>query len=224
MFIRSRNVSVTYAMLFAAIGLIALFAVVKADAVPMALPLTGGFMLVGPFLLLGYFRIADCLIAGQVVNWREPFAGFRKVPRAMFAVAAVCALFFLIWITDAATLYGFMIGEVPVSLQAMIPPGTNVRLFILWSSLMGAVLAFVIFSVLGFAVPLLYYRRAGLTGAVILSVRAVFNNFFVCIVWAVLLAVTVMGSILVLPLFLVAFPVMAYASHSFYHQTFSPAD
>lgn len=222
-FYGSRNVSVTYAMVFAVIGFVAMYAVLKASVSPMVLPLAGGFMLVGPFLLLGYFRMADCLAQGDTPGWQDALAGFKDIPHGLYAVAAVCTLFYLIWITDAATLYGFMIGELPVPLTALLPPEISVVSFVAWSSLMGAVLAFVIFTSLGFAVPLIYYRRANLIGAVILSVRVVFANFGVSVLWALLLAIVVIGSILVLPVFLMAFPVMAYASHALYREAFPEA-
>lgn len=91
---------------------------------------------------------------------------------------------------------------------------------------MGAVLAFIIFAISAFSVPLLCARRAGLVRAVSASVRAVFANFGVVMVWAVLISTLTIGSILVLPLFLVVFPLLAYASDAIYRQVFpeeSPA-
>ena len=67
-----------------------------------------------------------------------------------------------------------------------------------------------------FAVPLLCERRAGLVEAVVKSVRIVFGNFIVAMVWAVLLSVTVIASILMLPLLLLTLPWLAYASRALY--------
>ncbi|WP_294262567.1 hypothetical protein [Propionivibrio sp.] len=38
--------------------------------------------------------------------------------------------------------------------------------------------------------------------------------------WAVILAVTIIGSILIFPLFLLTFPVLAFASHALYRELF----
>ena len=68
--------------------------------------------------------------------------------------------------------------------------------------------------------PLLYYRRAKLLQAVQLSVMAVFRNLIPCLLWSLLLMVTITVSILIFPLFLVTFPVLAYASHALYREIF----
>ena len=68
--------------------------------------------------------------------------------------------------------------------------------------------------------PLLCERRAGLVAAVVASVRAVFASFGALMLWAVLLGSTMIASILLLPLFVVTFPLLAYASDSLYRQVF----
>ena len=220
LFSRTRKVSVSFSMIFAFIGLIVLVAIEQAAVAPMVLSLAGGFMLVGPVLLCGFFALADSSLAGQEPGFRDIWRGFASVPRELLALALVCLLLFMIWITDAATLYGFMVGRVPTSLPEVLAPTQDVGSFLLWSSLMGAGLAFVIFVISAFSVPLLYYRRAGLVGAVVASVKAVFGNFAVCVLWALLLATSTILSILLLPVFLVTFPVLAFASHTLYREMF----
>lgn len=215
-----RNISVTYALLFALIGLAMFVLIERFSLAPMALPLAGGFMLVGPVLLTGFFSLADRIATKQPARFSDVAEGFRRSPRGLWVVALVCALLFMIWITDAATLYGFMVGRDPMSLPDVLPPPENVVFFALWSSLMGAALAFVIFAVSAFSVPLLYYRRTKLVPAVVASVRAIFGNFFVVMPWAIFLSAMVIGSILLLPLFPIVFPVLAYASHAFYRELF----
>ena len=68
--------------------------------------------------------------------------------------------------------------------------------------------------------PLLHYGRANLIQAVVLSVRAVFGNFLLALLWGVLLAAGVIGSILLLFPFPLVFPLLAYASHTLYQQVF----
>lgn len=219
-FSRTRPLSVSFAMVFAVIGLFILVGIEQASVAPMMLPVAGGFMLIGPVLLSGFFAVADRVAEGKSPGFSDIVSGFSRINREMGALGLVCTLLFLIWMTDAATLYGFMVGRTPTSLLALMPPPEHVWSFVIWSSVMGAVLAFVIFSISAFAVPLLFYRRAGLVQAVVLSVRTVFSNFVPCILWAILLAATTIGSILILPLFLVTFPVLAFASHALYRELF----
>lgn len=85
---------------------------------------------------------------------------------------------------------------------------------------MGAALAFIIFAVTTFSVPLLHYRRTQLIEAVMISVKTVFTNFPAAMAWGILVAATMIASVLLLPLFLVTFPILAYASHALYLELF----
>jgi len=137
-------------------------------------------------------------------------------------VSFVCALLFLIWITDAGTLYGFMIGREPTAFARLLQAEESVQRFLFYSSLMGAVLAFIIFTVSAFSIPLIYDRRADLVSGVVASVRAVFGRFAVIMAWACLLASVIIVSAVLLPLLVVALPVMAYASRALYFRVFPP--
>lgn len=220
LFVATRTVSVTYSLLFALIGLLILGGIERASVAPMMLPLAGGFMLIAPVLLCGFFAVADAVAMRSAIRLNVIASGFRRLNREIVALTLVCALLFLIWVTDAATLYGFMVGRDPLQLLSIAPPQASVRWFILWSSIMGAFLAFVIYCVAAFSLPLLYYRRTTLVRAVVLSVQLVFANFIAAISWALFLSTLTITSILFLPLFLIVFPVLAFASHALYQELF----
>lgn len=220
MFLKTRSLSVTYAMIFALIGILIFVGIVRASFAPMIFPLAGGFMLLGPVLLLGFFAMADCLERGEDCSFSDIARGFSRTSREMLVIALVCAVLFIIWVTNVATLYGFIVGRTPSTLMAIISPAENVLSFLLWSSMLGALLAFLIFAISAFSVPLLYYRRAGLRRAVALSVAAVFANLAPSLLWAMILSVTIICSIIIFPLFLLTFPVLAFASHSLYRELF----
>lgn len=213
-------VSVSYALVLAISGFFMLATIDRANFAPMMLPLAGGFMLLGPILICGFFAVADRVEAQLPTTLSDVLDGFRHVSKELLVLATVCMLLFLIWITDAATLYGFMVGRNPAHVLGDSSPAGNVWPFLLWSSAMGSVIAFVIFAISAFAVPLLYYRRAGLVEAVIMSVKTVASNLLPSVAWALTLSAGVMTSILLLPLFLVVFPVLAFASHALYKELF----
>lgn len=182
----------------------------------MALPFAGGFLLVGPAVLAGFFALRRAVAAGRGAGFADVLAGFRQAPRGLWGLAAACSLLLLIWLTDAATVYSFMIGGTS-------PDVGQVVRFHLWTSLMGAVLAFIVFNITAFAVPLLFDGRASLVQAVTASVRGVFANPGPMLVWAVLLAGAIIATILFPPLLLVSLPCLAFASDLLYLQVFPPA-
>jgi uncharacterized membrane protein len=150
--------SMAFASLFALIGLMLLATVGRLGLSPMALPFAGGFMLVGPALLTGFFRLATVYGQGHRPSIRDAFAAFVRAPAGLWMVALVCSFLFLIWITDAAVLYAFMIGaeHLPYDLPWLIRLERHIVSFELWGALMGSVLALIIFAISAFSVPLLY--------------------------------------------------------------------
>lgn len=220
MFLITRPLSVSYAMIFAVIGVVILIGIERASFAPLIFPLAGGFMLIGPVLLSGFFALADRIMHKEPCNFSDITDGFSRTSREMLAIALLCTLLFIVWVIDVATVYGFSVGRAPASLLVILFPSEDVLTFMIWSSVLGAILAFAIFSVSAFSVPLLYYRRAGFVQAISSSLSAVFANLFPCLLWAVILAVTIIGSILIFPLFLLAFPVLAFASHALYRELF----
>lgn len=218
-------VSLTLGALIAAIGLVVLSAAYRIGVAAMALPLAGGFMLLGPILLSGFFRLVEIRDGGGRPRARDAFAAFLHAPRGLWIVALVCAFLFMIWITDAGILYSFTIGrhgitQTPLWLEQLQDDALG---FTLWSSLMGSVLAFFAFALSAFSVPLLHQRRATLVQAVYASVCVVLRYFPVSIAWGLLLAGVIIASVVLLPLLTVSLPVMAYASFALYRRVFPPA-
>jgi uncharacterized membrane protein len=214
--------SVAFASVFALIGLFLLAAVGRFGISPMALPFAGGFLLVGPALLTGFFHLAALSAGGHKPRLRDALAAFARAPSGLWAVAGICTFLFVIWMTDAAVLYAFMIGaeHLPYDLPWLISMQRHVVAFELWGSLMGSVLAFIIFSVSAFSVPLLHEGRANLVQAVNSSVRAVLGNLLPALAWGLLLTVAMVLSIVLLPLLTVVLPVLAYASFAIYEKVF----
>lgn len=215
--------SMAFATLFVIIGT-ALFALLEFSQIaPMSLSLAGGFMLVGPVLLAGFFAVSDKLRRGRHPVFGDIWAGFRNMPRGGWVISFVCGLLFLIWITDAGILYGFMVGREPIGFLRLLHIEDMVLSYAGYSAIMGGVLAFILFAVSASSIPLIYDRRATLVSGVVASVRTVFGRFSVMMSWALLLAVVIMTSVMALPLLLASLPVMAYASRELYFRAF-PAE
>ena len=212
----SRGISMAYTSIFVLGGVLIIGSLLARGWTPFIIAAAGAFMLVGPVVLAGYFGIAVALEAGRQPGLGDVGAGFATASRAIWALALVCGLLFMIFVTDAAILYAYMIGDVPVWLSELLPATDGVSRFVLWSSVSGAIVAFLLFTVSAFSVPLLCERRAGLVEAVVGSVKVVFGNFLVAMVCAVLLSITIIASILFLPLLLLTLPWLAFASRALY--------
>jgi uncharacterized membrane protein len=210
------RLSMSYAAIFTMMGLGFVSLLELLQWAPLNVSLAGGFMLVGPVTLSGFFAMIDAHRAGSSPTFGDVVKSFTALPRGCWAIAFVCTLLFAIWMTDAGTLYTFIVSETQTGIGAMLPPRADVARFLAYSSIMGAVLALIIFAVSAFSIPLIRDGRADMVSGVVASVRAIFANFPVMMAWALLLSLTIIASILLLPLLLVTLPVMAFASHSLY--------
>jgi uncharacterized membrane protein len=216
----TRGVSLAYAGIFTLIGAFILGLLLNRGFTPFVVAAAGAFMLVGPPILAGFFGIARAHEAGENAGFGSLARGFAAASPSIWVIALVCALLFMIFVTDAAILYSYMIGGAPVWLTELIPVTPGVSSFLLWGAVSGFVIAFLLFCVSAFSVPLLCERRAGLVEAVVTSVRVVFGRFPLAMLWAALLSALTIGSILLLPLLPITLPWLAYASRALYRRTF----
>ena len=216
------TVSMGYAAVFTVLGLILLTVIGALGVSPLALPFAGGFMLLGPILLTGYFELASQRERGIEPSLRDAFDAFALAPPGLWLVALLCAFLFLIWITDAGVLYSFTIGgeHLPYTLDWLPDRSESLLAFLFWGALMGSALAYMIFAVSAFSVPLIYERRTGAVEGINTSVLTVLGNFTICLAWGIVLSVVILLSILLLPSLLITLPIMSYASFAFYRKAF----
>ena len=220
LFSRCRQLSVTYAMIFSLIGVVILVGIERASYAPLIVPLGGCLLLIGPTLLCGFFALADRVARHESSTLTDIVGGCSRSSPAIFAVALISTALFIVWLVDVAMLYGVIVGRVPMLPGSFIPRADDSAFFRGWSSLLALLLPLAIFAISAFSVPLLYYRRVGLGAALRLSVAAVVANFGVCALWTLWLAFCLVASIVVFPLILLTFPVLAFASHSLYRELF----
>ena len=216
----SRRVSFLYAGIVALVGLVIVRVLVMAGLAVLVPLAAAAFMLVAPILLAGFFGVARAVEAGKVGGFHELIEGFRQTPPVILVLSLVCALLFMIFVTDVAILYSYKAGGVLVMQQELLQPTENMVQVLLWGSVSGAFFGFLVFTISAFSVPLICERRAGLVGAVMASVRGVFVNRWVALIWALLITLSTLISILILPLLPFTLPPLAYASHALYRQVF----
>lgn len=219
-FRQSKVVSIAYSALFTLIGLV-LYIILEAEKIaPMSYSLAVGFMLVGPAILVGFFSISDALDQDRRPRAADIFKGFRQISAGLWGLSMLCMFLFMIWITEAATIYAIVVGPDPIGFLGLVPPGDKATSFIIFASLGVVVIAFIVFTASAFAVPLMIYTNVGMVKAIVNSVRAVFKNFFIMMVWALLLVILIMGAAWFLPLLPLTLPVCAYASLALYRAVF----
>lgn len=213
----NRLLSAAYTLIFTLVGGAIIGALLHQGWTPFIPAAAGAFMLLGPVLLAGFFGIAKASEAGRQPTWRDVLSGFADASPVLGVLALVCGLLFLIFVSDAAILYAYMIGAPAIAWGPALG-ADNIRQFVVWAGVSGAFIAFLLYVVTVFSVPVLCERRAGLVQAVVISVRAVFLSFGPAILWAMLLGSIIMTSVVLLPLLPLTLPWLAFSSRALYRE------
>lgn len=224
MFLLAPLISAAFAGTLAATGVGLLAILISLGLAPMGWPLIGGFMLVAPSLLAGFFGISRAWRRDGKPGISDIISGFMNTPRDLWGLMLICSFVFVIWMTDAGILFSFMVGTVEPGWNLLLPFSGLLLRFHLGATLAGTFFALIVFFVTAYAVPLLIERRATLVTAVSASVRAILRNVFANMLWSGVLATTIMASIAIPLLLTFVLPVMAFASESMYRRVFPPTE
>lgn len=193
---------------------------------PLVLILAGGFALIGPLLLPGFFALRDKLASGARPGLGQVWGAYRQAGAGFWALVGVCLFLLLVWITDAGILYAFLVGAGAAPSQgamagaALVWANPGVQSFVFWASLLGAVMAAGVHLIAGFAVPLLYQGRAAPVPAIHASVRAMFRNPIPALIWALILILGLVAGLLLPPVLAPVLPLLAYAHYDLYLAVF----
>ena len=185
-------ISLTYGAAFAAAAYAFVFQLSQTNALPLMLPLAGGFLLVGPLLAVGLYEISRRRERNQRASFQDIISAVRQSGGQLAFFGVLLLLLYFFWMQIASLLFMLFFGN------SDIPPVENFIPTLLFTphglgllvigTAVGAIFASVAFSVSAIAVPMLLDRKVDVITAVTASVRAVDLNRPAMILWAVLIA------------------------------------
>jgi uncharacterized membrane protein len=211
-FARAPAIGLFYGGCFMVMGW-ALLAVFK-NAPAHTLSLSGGFLLMGPFLCLGLYRVSQRLEAGERPGFRDSLLAWNTRTAQIGIFAFLLLVLELLWGRATLVVFAVSFDEMPDfkgSVLALVAP-ENLPFLGAWAAV-GAVFATLIYAVSVVAIPMILHRQTDAVTAGLTSLRLVLDQPAVMFWWAFLIALLV-GTAL-LPGFaglLVAGPVVGHAS------------
>jgi uncharacterized membrane protein len=211
-FTRAPLIGLFYGAAFMVMGW-ALAAVYR-NAPAYVLALAAGFLLMGPILCLGLYRVSQQLERGDKPSFGDSLLAFesRLGPLAIFGF--VLLVLEMLW--GRATLVVFAVSfdgmpDLKGSLLALLDPD-NLNFIVAWLAV-GAVFAGLIFAVSVISIPMLLDRPVDAISAGLTSLRLVLAQPGVMLCWGALITLLIVAAMLpwLAGLVIVA-PVIGHAS------------
>lgn len=228
-FVRAPLFGLFFGGFYAVGGLFILAALTVFDTSWMIIPVAIGFPLIGPFVAVGLYEVSRTLAAGEVLKWNKILlVVLRQRDRQLGWMAFVVLFIFWIWIYQVrlllALFFGFKtfssVGDF-ITLTTTSSEGLG---FLFTGTVVGAFLAFVLFSSTVIAMPLLLDRDIDFVSAMITSFKTVFKSPVPMLTWGVVVTILAMAALL--PLFLgmiIVLPILGHATWHLYTKAIAPA-
>jgi uncharacterized membrane protein len=184
----------------------------------LILSMMSGFVFIAPVLAIGLYSISCQLQRGL-----KPQIGYclREGRRHLgneMVYSMILLVIFLVWARAASMVHVFF----PVEAH---PGIRELAIFLTVGSLVGSLFASLVFCASAFSLPMMLDRRVDTVTAVLTSVNAVLRNKAALAVWALIIVLSLIASVLTAFLGLAVFmPVIGYATWHAYQDTIRADD
>ena len=220
-------ISLAYGVLFAAVGWAVTFGLWRLDLIYLILPLTAGFLIMGPVLAVGLYDVSRRRQRGETPTFAAALAAYRVNPSQIGLIGVTLLLLFFAW-TQLAVMIFFMffglrppspadfVGQVFFS-AASLP-------FLIVGTAAGAALAMLAFGLSAVSIPLLLDRPyEHVVTAITTSFAAIRENPATMLFWAVLIVLFVGAGLVTFYLgLIVTLPLIGHATWHAYRDLVEP--
>ncbi|MCP5420822.1 MAG: DUF2189 domain-containing protein [Gammaproteobacteria bacterium] len=188
--LRTPFASLFYGAAFVFMGYFVTFIVTQ--SFQMALALTTGFMLAGPFLAMGLYDLSRALEKDETPSLFQSLFAWRHNLMAILLFGIAIGLIMIIWARLSALLFAAIFLDTTSSVDssaANIFFSGDGLVFLLVFAAVGAVLSLLVFSISVVSIPMMLDSDTDVITAVATSVLAVKVNVGPMILWAALIVV-----------------------------------
>ncbi len=180
----SPMLSLSYGILFAAIGLLLIWLTYKNPVYTLGMVTI--FYLAGPIVAVGLFCMSRHIEAGVKPSFNEGCRAMCYNPVGIIGFSIVMGMLIVFWTIITAALFAVYFGGMIISGDILATMMANKQIipFVAIMGVVGLFFAVVSFSLSVISIPLMTHRKADVVTAMVTSVRAVKKNPVVMLTWA----------------------------------------
>ncbi|MBL8658700.1 MAG: DUF2189 domain-containing protein [Rhodospirillales bacterium] len=227
-FRRTPVISLVYGGAFVLISFGLAYGLIAAGLGSLVLPLAGGFVMLGPILVVGLYDVSRRLERDQPARLGDVFNAFGESAGQLAAMGVTLLIAYLVWVEVALFLFMLFFSLTPPPLDRFLEDvvfSLNGAPLLIVGSIVGAAFGAVVFSVSAVSVPLIYDRPIDVITAISASLLAVRENWRLMFGWAAMIVLVIAcGLATFLVGLAVALPVLAYATWHAYRDLIAVED
>jgi uncharacterized membrane protein len=192
---RAPALGLFYGVVFVVMG----WAIAKVfeHAPPYTLALSGGFLLVGPFLCLGIYRVSQRLEQGVKPEFADSVLAWEAKIGQLGIFGFVLLVLEMLWARATLVVFAVTFDGMPDfkgSLLALLNP-ENMSFIVAWAAL-GALFAGLIFAFTVVSMPMILDRKTDAITGALTSFRLVLTQPGVMLQWGLMISVIIFVSML----------------------------
>ena len=206
-------VSLSYGLILVTVSYILAFASWHLGGAVLLFSLLSGLVFIAPVLALGLYSVSCQIAAGQKPKLAYCVREGKRHLGNELVFSVVLLIVFLVWARAGSAIHIFFPVEAGTALSEYIT-------FYAIGSAIGAVFATIVFCASAFSLPMMMDRKADAITAVLTSVNAVKCNKIPMLIWAMMIAASIVLCIVTGFLAMaIVMPILGYATWHGYRQT-----